>query len=364
LAVGALLFFGREVFIPVALALLFSMILSSPVEGLRRWGVPRTLAAFIVLGAITIGLAIAVELLIEPAQAWFDAAPHTLRVIEKKIRPVETLIHRVQSLTQRAGHVAGPPAPEQPASPAEAPVTAAAVMSATGSTLASVMTMILLTLFLLSGGPPLLARMTASLAASLHASHALNIIEAIRTELGHYYITIALINLGLGVATALVMELLGMPNPFLWGAAAAVLNFIPYVGSATTLVLLAIVALVAFDNLGRVMAVLGSYLALTTLEGQVVQPLLVGRRLALNPIVVFLAVWFGGWAWGVAGIVIAVPTLVALKVAASHAKNSTMVVEFLSPVGSETLESIRGRIRVESRRAVGNTAAAESRISR
>ena len=74
-----------------------------------------------------------------------------------------------------------------------------------------------------------------------------------------------------------------------------------------------------------------TYLGLATIEGQIVQPLLVGRRLELNPIIVFLALWFGGWFWGIAGIVIAVPCLVALKVAAEHSVRGTPLVEFLSP---------------------------------
>lgn len=345
LGVGALLFFAREVFVPVALALLFSMILSSAVEGLRRWGVPRTFAAFLLMAVILSGIGLAVDFLIVPAQEWLTGAPRTLQVIEKKIRPVEMLIHRMESLTQRTGRVAGGTTVSPPPQPTSEPaVSATSVMTATGSTLASVLTVVLLTLFLLSGGPPMLARMAASLATNLQAAHVLSVIEAIRAELAHYYSTIALINLGLGAATALAMKLLGMPNPFLWGAAAAVLNFIPYVGSATTLALLTVVSLVAFDSLGRVFAVIGSYLALATLEGQVVQPLIVGRRLDLNPILVFLAVWFGGWFWGIAGIVIAVPALVAIKVAAAHSTDSQAVVDFLSPVGSETLKSIRSRV--------------------
>ena len=75
------------------------------------------------------------------------------------------------------------------------------------------------------------------------------------------------------------MMLLGLPNPFLWGTVAAVLNFIPYVGSATTLLVLSVVALVSFDSVGRIAAVMASYLALATIEGQIVQPLFVGQRL-------------------------------------------------------------------------------------
>jgi predicted PurR-regulated permease PerM len=346
-AVAALLYFAREVFIPVALALLFALVLSSTVEGLHRLRIPRAVSAFLMLLILVVGIGAATDFLIEPAQQWLENAPRTLQVIERKIRPAERWMHRLEGLTHRATELGGTthaPLLTQGQAGPPAGFSGSAVLTATGSTLVDIVTIVILALFLLSGGPPMLARMAASLGSDLQAVHALRVIDAIRRELGRYYGTIALINLGLGAATAVAMILLGVPNPFLWGAVAAVLNFIPYVGSATTLLLLAIVALVSFDDLPRVFAVVGSYLALATIEGQVVQPLLVGRRLDLNPILVFLAVWFGGWFWGVAGIVIAVPGLVALKVAATHSEGAAAVVAFLSPSASKTLESLQGRM--------------------
>jgi len=136
---------------------------------------------------------------------------------------------------------------------------------------------------------------------------------------------------GLGFATAFAMMWCGMPSPFLWGTMAAILNFIPYVGSTTTLIVLTVVAIVSFDGLGRVFAVAGSYLAIATIEGQFVQPLLVGRRLELNPLLVFLALWFGGFFWGIAGVILATPTLVALKVVAENADGGRPLLNFLSP---------------------------------
>ncbi|MEO8309084.1 MAG: AI-2E family transporter, partial [Pseudomonadota bacterium] len=169
------------------------------------------------------------------------------------------------------------------------------------------------------------------------------VIEAVRREVGRYYATIALINLGLGIATGLVMWALGMPNPVLWGAVAAVFNFIPYAGSATTLVVLTIVAFVSFDDIRTVLFVAGSYLALATIEGQVVQPLLVGQRLVLNPIIVFLTLWFSGWLWGIAGIVMAVPLLVTLKVVAQHSERGKPLLEFLSPARIRELNARSAR---------------------
>jgi predicted PurR-regulated permease PerM len=193
------------------------------------------------------------------------------------------------------------------------------------------MTVIILTLFFLAGGPPMLVRMTSALAGDENSTHVLKVIDAVRSEVGRYYATIALINLCLALATWLAMLGLGMPNPILWGVLAGVLNFIPYVGSATTLLVLTVVAFVSLDGVGRVVAVAASYLGLATIEGQIVQPLLVGHRLDLSPVIVFLALWVGGWFWGIAGVVMAVPGLVALKVVAEHSARGLPLLEFLSP---------------------------------
>ena len=205
------------------------------------------------------------------------------------------------------------------------------VLDQTRLVIVGLVTTTILTLFLLAGGPPLLARLSATLSADHQSARMLTVINAVRGEVGRYYSSVALINLGLGTATAIVTKLLGMPNPMLWGVVAGLLNFLPYVGSALTLVLLTVVAFVSFDSLGRVAAVAASYLVIATLEGQVVNPLVVGRRLELNPLLVFLALWFGGWFWGIAGIVIAVPSLVTLKVIAEHSRHGNALTQVLSP---------------------------------
>ncbi len=347
IAVGAVLYFGHAAFIPVALAVLFWLVLTTPVEALHRRGVPRGAAAILIL-LIFVGLVGgSVNLIWTPAQAWWASAPGTLHTIERKLRPVSRLVQRVELLTDRAGQIAQPrtnneraaPREARPAAPAAAPAPVSPVsgsdaltlLSVTRTALVAFVTVVIVTIFLLAGGPPMFARMGGALASDVQSARMLKVIEAVRHEVGRYYGSIALINLGLGLATAGVTKLLGMPNPLLWGAVAALFNFVPYVGSATTLLLLTVVAFVSFDTIGRVLAVAGCYVALATIEGQIVQPLVVGRRLELNPIIVFLALWFGGWFWGIAGIVIAIPTLVTLKVVAGHWRGGGPLQEFLSP---------------------------------
>jgi predicted PurR-regulated permease PerM len=333
-ALGTVLYVAHEVFVPVVLAMLFATVLSGTVELLHRRGLPRSIGAFLLLFVLLIAIGLIFNAVAEPARQWFANLPHTLHVIERKVHPLALELNQIEMLGDRAGAIANPAssAPHADA-PAAAPSSLSAldVLSQTRSGLVSIVTVMILSLFLLSGGPPMLARMTASVANDVHAVQVVRIIDAIRSELGRYYGTLALINLALGVATGLTMMILGVPNPFLWGTMAAVLNFIPYVGAATTVAVLSVVALVSFDGVGRIIAVPAAYLCLATIEGQVVQPWLVGHRLDLNPLLVFLAVWFGGWMWGIAGIVIAVPTLVALKVAAEHSQGGRVVVAFLGP---------------------------------
>ena len=140
------------------------------------------------------------------------------------------------------------------------------------------------------------------------------VFERVRSELGRYFAAVTFSNSILGIGTTLTMAWLDMPNPLLWGVIAFLLNFVPYAGSALTLTLLTVVALVSFDGVGKAVSVAGTYLILTTLEGQVLQPVLVGRRVDISPPLVLLGLWFGGWLWGVAGVALATPMLVSAKV--------------------------------------------------
>ena len=330
--IGALLYFAHAAFVPIALAFLFALILSSPVEALHRLSVPRGLSAAVILIlalAASGGLA---ALLWTPAQDWYASAPRTLSVIQKKIKPVAQMMSRIDELSKRADVVGSAP------KNAAGTVVSVTQASAAASLLAAVRdsaigaaTFSIITLFLLTGGPPMVARMAAAFFDHLKANHILRLIEKVRAEVGQFYVTTTFINLGMGVATWLLAMLWGMPTPYLWGALAALLNFIPYAGSAATLLIVTLVAVVSFDGLGHAVGVSLSYMAMAAIEGQFVQPMLIGRRLEVNPLLIFLGLWFGGLFWGIAGVILATPTLVALKVIAENAVDGASMLEFLGP---------------------------------
>src|SRR5690606_30595545 len=116
------------------------------------------------------------------------------------------------------------------------------------------------------------------------------------------------------------------------------LNYVPYVGALVGLVVVSIVALVSFDTAGSAMLVPALYFACTTIEGQIITPMLLGKRFEMNPVMVFLTVVVWGWVWGVPGALMAVPLLVSLRVLCDHFESLASLGEFLGGRRTETRE--------------------------
>jgi predicted PurR-regulated permease PerM len=332
-AFGLLLYFAHQAFIPIALALLAALVLSGPVETLLKFRIPRSLSATVILIVFLAATAGLVDMMWEPVQQWYSTAPATMKSIRHKLVPAVKFMSHIEEIRASAGSIAAAPNPGAPPAPvvAKSEDSPTLILDATRGVMVSVLTFVIVTLFLLAGGPPMCARMTAAFVDDLNSAHVLDVIEKVRKEVGKFYVTTAVINVGLGLATTGLMMLLGMPTPYLWGIVAATLNFIPYAGPATTLIILTLVAAVSFDKLAQVAAVSASYLALAAVEGQIVQPLFVGRRLEVNPLLIFLGLWFGGLFWGIAGVILATPTLVAIKVVAENALSGRALMEFMGP---------------------------------
>jgi predicted PurR-regulated permease PerM len=311
-AIGAL-HLARSAIVPVLFAVFLALLLSPAVTALARRHVPRVLAAAIVMMSLAAIVALGLNATWRPARGWLDTAPTTMRTLERKLRPVTGFIAKVESVSEQAGRVADPTADAADvAPPAPAPADKSTVQN-TQEWLIATVTMLFVTYFLLAGGPSLLVRLGAAWRGGPTGTRLLELASRISEDLGRYFATVTLSNLLLGVATTATMQWLGMPNALLWGGVAFLLNYVPYAGSAVTFALLTVVALVSFDGLARAFAVAGTYLLLTTIEGQIVQPLLVGRRLDVPPIVVILSLWFGGWLWGIAGVALAMPLVVSAK---------------------------------------------------
>jgi len=311
-AIGAL-HVAKSAVVPLLLAAFLAMLLSPAVALLRRFGAPRAIGAGVVVLLLVAVVGLGVNATWQPAKAWLDEAPQTMRTLERKLRPVTGFIAKVESVSEQAERVTDPGAAKSVAAAPAKTTERKSTIASTHDWLIAILTTLIVTYFLLASGPSLLMKTEAAFGARTLNTRLLRLAATISDDLSRYLSTVTLINVALGIATTAAMYWLGMPNPLLWGIVAFVLNYVPYAGPATTLVLLTVVALVSFEGLGKPLAVAGCFLVLTTIEGQIVQPILVGRRLDVSPLIVILCLWFGGWLWGIAGVALAVPLLVTAK---------------------------------------------------
>jgi predicted PurR-regulated permease PerM len=362
LGMGVVAYFAQDVLIPVAMALFLALLLTPAVDRLHRWGLRRGLAVAVVMLVVFAAAAAAVNAAWTPATEWLQRAPHTLRKIDPRLKPLREMFERVDAVAERAGQLTqgGSAVTGKPA--IVTPVAGQSTAISITKSFLEWLTVIPLTLFFLLGGPPLLARLGASLSGSEASARTLRLTEAIRTEVGRYFGTVALINIGLGICTALAMYALGMPNAILWGVMAALFNFVPYLGPIAAFFILATASLLTFPTLGQALAPPGAFLVLHLIEGQLVQPLTVGRRFEVNALVVLLAVWFGYGFWGIPGMLLAMPAVVALKVAAQYQPNWKTVQDFLAPNGHWRPKALR-RDRVPVDPAAGVPAAGSNSVA-
>ena len=146
----------------------------------------------------------------------------------------------------------------------------------------------------------------------------LKIITDIEHNLTKYLSVVAMINFVVGLIAGLITYFIGLPNPIAWGVLAFILNFIPYIGALILEVVLLAVGLVTFPSLTTALIAPLLYFGFTTLEGHFVTPSIMGHRLALNPLTVFLSLIFWTWLWGPVGAFLAVPLLIVALVAINH----------------------------------------------
>jgi predicted PurR-regulated permease PerM len=321
----AVCYAAQALLVPLVLALLLSLLLSPAVSLLERIGhLPRSVGSVLVIllavGALVGGAA----QLAQPAQRWVATAPAQMKTLELRFRGLREPLRQAQEAGRTIDGITH-------SGEAESVVTLrpgllSSMVDSTPRILGSVAAVILLVYFFLSSGNRFLRRMV-EIAPSLSDKKVVVLIARdVQEEMSRYLVMVSLINVALGAATALALWLMGVPNPLLWGAAACLLNFVPYVGPLMTLLALALAGFSAFDTLGPALAVPGIFFVLTAIEGQLVTPTILGRRLSLDPTAVFVWLMLWGWMWGPVGILLAGPMLACLRIICQH-------VEALQSIG-------------------------------
>lgn len=305
--------------VPLLLAVLLSLMLAPAVRLLCRWRLPRAVATLLVLFSTILLAAVLLGSLVAPARAWMVQVPQSLERIEHALsalrQPLLAATHAGEKIADLA-NIGGERKVQQVVE--SGPGGLARLLSATPAVLASMVGTLLLTFIFLLHGDALLRKLV-ELAPALHLKK--DIVLATRSaqyELSTYMLTIASINAVFGLLTATALWLLGVDNALLWGGVVAILNFAPFVGPMLAATVLVIVGFARFDTPLAALSVPGVFLVLHLLEGQLITPWIVGRRLALDPVMVFLALMLFGWLWGVPGLLLAMPLLSCIRIVAER----------------------------------------------
>jgi predicted PurR-regulated permease PerM len=193
-------------------------------------------------------------------------------------------------------------------------------------------------------------------------------VRSAQRDIASFLATQAMINAGVALATGLGCWAVGLPNPILWGSLAGILSFIPYLGPLMMLMILFLAGALTFETPGEMLMPALAFGAINLVESNFVTPWVVGRRLELTPLAVFLAVMFAGWLWGIAGAFIAVPGLVAARSIARRSKSLRVWATYLDrgrddPPSVRYLLGLRRRVRIPRRVSGRPNAAAEPRQS-
>ncbi|MBS0457550.1 MAG: AI-2E family transporter [Proteobacteria bacterium] len=308
---------ASDVLIPLLLALFFALVGNPILRGMRRLFIPRFVGAALLLGAGLAGAAMLVDQLAAPATQWLHQAPAQLRQLEPRLRtwlrPVREASSAAQSIAQAA--TSGNARPSRVIrTDTSDPID---TLLATPRAAASVLAVILLTYFFMVYGQRLQAKAVALLPDPRRRRLGAEIARAIEREVSRYVATITLINVAVGGALAAILTFgLGVPPPqaLLWGTLMALLNFAPYVGPMLGIAVMLLMGFTSYEDLPAALAPAAIYLGLHLLEGQLITPVVLGKRMAISPLLLILALLAFGWLWGIAGLLLAVPLLACVKI--------------------------------------------------
>ena len=318
---------AQDFAVPLTLALLLHFLLMPVVRWFKRHRIAEPLAAAVILLLMTGLVGLTVYQLAEPAAQWLQKAPRAVKVIEQRLLPVKDSVTQITEAGDAINRVG-----QQESSPGirkvqVVPDQRAAILSLLGQGMTGIGTTLLLLYFLLASGD-LFAKKLLSVLYREDRERAIEILGGMERQLSGFLLQTILLQTGLGVALWLCLRALGMPNPGLWAALAALLQIIPYIGGLVVLLLITIVAAVSFDHTWAIAGPVLAYLVLTILKG-FLAPVVLGRQLVLNPVAVLVSLVFFGWMWGLAGTLLAVPLLACFKIVCDHVEWHGPPGEFL-----------------------------------
>jgi predicted PurR-regulated permease PerM len=355
------LYFAKSLLMPIVVALLFSLLLSPMVALFKRFYIPRTVSAILLLAMIGGPLTLLAIELATPAQKWLAQLPQLSTKLTKELDNLSEAISPDAVSVLEIKTLAVSPRKEtnfnlfgwfstnqQPiATQDNAPAGKSAlsvqvmqggiekiisILGATPVVIAQFMTFIILVLFLLSFGPRLYDSYMDIFPSEKNKRRPIVLIAKLQKELSRYIVTVTIINTGLGMVTASVFWMLGVDDALLWGALVGLLNFAPYIGPFIALIILCLAGVTQYGMELVSLVPAAVYFGINMLEAQFITPTVLGRHMRLNPLILILWLLIWGWLWGPAGVLLAVPLLVCIKLTAGQLNIMTKWIKLIETI--------------------------------
>jgi len=321
---------GSDFFVPVILAFLLSFLFAPVVRILHRLYIPLSLGAALVLFGLIGVLTFGIYQLAAPASGWMAKLPKAAAQLEYRLSNLKQTFREFSKASREVERITKF---DTAGTAQQVEVKKSSVgeilLGQTQGFLVSGGVMFVLLFFLLASGDMFLRKLVTVLPRFENKKLAVEISRQIEHDISRYLLTVTLINAVFGSAVGLSMYFIGLPNALLWGVMAGLLHFIPFLGAIVGISVVTLVALVTMDQFTSILLVPSAYLGLNLLEEYLFFPFLIGRRLLLNPVVIFIWLIFWGWLWGIPGALMAVSLLAIFKIVCDHIEPLAAVAEFL-----------------------------------
>ncbi|MGH6781099.1 MAG: AI-2E family transporter, partial [Sphingomonadaceae bacterium] len=306
---------GAEFFLPVTAAIVIAIAMVPGLEWLQRHRLPAPMAAFLCVLLFLVAANLVLVSIVVPAAEWFRVLPERIGLIQANLAPLIDFYSNLQRfIDDSISMIATGPVAAARAEAVEAP-SSLLDLFATSAPYALIQMFfgLLLIFFFLAGWTRLRERTITSRGSFDGAMATARVIQNVVDATSAYLGTITLINLCLGLAVAAVLHILGMPSPLMWGGIVAILNYIPYLGPILAALLLAMGGLMTFPDIWWALLPAVIQVGFHTIEANLITPLVVGRKLTINPLLILISLSFWGWVWGTPGALLAVPLLIITK---------------------------------------------------
>jgi predicted PurR-regulated permease PerM len=319
ISVVAILYAAKAFFLPVVAAFVVGTMLSPAANFLERHRIPRALSSVLIVSGVGAGVTLAVGLISSPVMEWTGRLPELGALLREKLH----LLDRPIALWRELANMLGA-SDTLSATPFQMPKLewVKPALEFLPPTFTEFLLFVATLILFIASWRDLRRALVMTFTGHDSRLRALRVLNDIEDHLGAYLLTVTLINVGVGVATGLICWATGMPNPAGLGALAAALNYLPIIGPVAMFAVLTVVSVITFPTIGAALIAPLAFVGVTFLEGHFVTPTIIGRRLELNALAVFLSLAFWTWLWGPMGGFLSSPLLIVLLILRDHSSQS------------------------------------------